>query len=189
MPFSCHSRFVNDCDKSLIGLLFHENIIDYIDNDKTYLSILDNFCFADFIDRICFKKQIWQLNELSFYIKTFKNNQIIHENPSLIVSSNKDCNDLRFTKILTKYSTEYNNRVFFSRILTELNSDKKDVLSWIYKHNLIGTPQEVMLRQPLTKLELNRLIKFVNISIQDTNDEIPDDRELNDEFIGEYTED
>jgi hypothetical protein len=46
-----------------------------------------------------------------------------------------------------------------------------------------------MLRQPLTKLELNRLIKFVNISIQDTNDEIPDDRELNDEFIGEYTED
>jgi hypothetical protein len=104
LPFTNHSNFINDGDKSLIGLLFHENVIDYISDDNTYLSILDNFCFADFIDRICFKKQIWQLNELSFYIKTFKNNQIIMENETNICihQSIETTKELRFTKILTK---------------------------------------------------------------------------------------
>jgi len=183
LPFSNHSQFINDGDKSLIGLLFHENVIDYISNENTYLSILDNFCFADFIDRICFKKQIWQLNELSFYIKTFKNNQIIVECEKNIGFYNQfdTCKELRFTKILTKYSTEYNNRVFFLNIMNELNTDKKDVLGWVYKHNKLHTNPENLLKiYPLSKLELNRLVKFINISIQDsteTIEEILDERQ------------
>lgn len=183
LPFTNHSHFINDGDKSLIGLLFHENVIDYISNENTYLSILDNFCFADFIDRICFKKQIWQLNELSFYIKTFKNNQILVECEKNIGQYNQidSCKELRFTKILTKYSTEYNNRVFFLNIMNELNSDKKDVLGWVYKHNKLHTNPETLLRNySLSKLELNRLVKFINISIQDsaeTNEETLDERE------------
>lgn len=186
IPFTNHSHFINDGDKSLIGLLFHENVIDYISDDNTYLSILDNFCFADFIDRICFKKQIWQLNELSFYIKTFKNNQIIMENETNIgnrqsIENNKE---LRFTKILTKYSTEYNNRIFFLNIMNELNSDKKDILSWLYKHNKIYTNHDMLLeRYPLSKLELNRLVKFINISISDSTENI---EETNPEVIELY---
>jgi len=181
IPFSNHSNFINDGDKSLIGLLFHENVIDYISDDNTYLSILDNFCFADFIDRICFKKQIWQLNELSFYIKTFKNNKIISDNEIMI---NNTIKELRFTKILTKYSTEYNNRIFFLNIMNELNSDKKDILSWLYKHNKFHTnPDTLLEKYPLSKLELNRLVKFINISIHDSTDVI---EESNDEVIEIY---
>lgn len=186
LPFSNHSHFINDGDKSLISLLFHENVIDYISDDNTYLSILDNFCFADFIDRICFKKQIWQLNELSFYIKTFKNNQIIMENePNInkhqLIETNKE---IRFTKILTKYSTEYNNRIFFLNIINELNADKKDILSWLYKHNKLHTNQETLLiKYPLSKLELNRLVKFINISIPDSTENV---EETNNEIIDLY---
>ena len=175
VSFTLHTHFVNDGDKSLTGLLFHENVIDYINNENVYLSILDNFCFADFIDRYCFKKQIWQLNELSFYIKTFKNNQILFENTHHAVKNLTNYKDLRFTKILTKYSTEYNNRVFFSKIINSLNADKKDVLSWAYKHSKLQTPIEPIIEKySIAKLELNRLMKFINISITDTNDAIDD---------------
>ena len=34
--------------------------------------VLDNMCFADYIDRITFQKQIWIFNEMSSLIKTFK---------------------------------------------------------------------------------------------------------------------
>lgn len=179
VSLTMHTHFVNDGDKSLTGLLFHENVIDYINNVVVYLSILDNFCFADFIDRYCFKKQIWQLNELSFYIKTFKNNQILFGNAQHTVENLTNYKDLRFTKILTKYSTEYNNRVFFSKLINSLNADKKDVLSWAYKHSKLQTPLEPIIEKyPIAKLELNRLMKFINISITDTNDTIDDVEDL-----------
>ena len=63
--------------------------------------------------------------------------------------------------------------------MNELNADKKDILSWLYKHNKIHTnPDTLMEKYPLSKLELNRLIKFINISIPDsteTNEETNND--------------
>ena len=90
-----HNNIMNDTDRTSVGLLWHENIIDSIekvDKRKTipfYISQLDNICFADYIDRITFQKQIWQFNEMSSLIKTFKNNRLFHnmimdENLSLI---------------------------------------------------------------------------------------------------------
>ena len=81
-----HNNIMNETDRTSIGLLWHENIIDVIDKaDKKvsipfYLQQLDNICFADYIDRITFQKQIWQFNEMSSLIKTFKNNKSYHEN-------------------------------------------------------------------------------------------------------------
>ena len=39
---------------------------------------------------------------------------------------------LRFTKILTKYSSEYNNLTFIIELSKKLNIDKKDILSYFY---------------------------------------------------------
>ena len=50
------------------------------DNIKYYLEILENICYADYIDRITFQKQIWQFNEMSCLLKIFYNNKIFHEN-------------------------------------------------------------------------------------------------------------
>ena len=55
---------MNETDRTSVGLLYHENIIDQLeDYDKSdsivfYSKVLDNICFSDYIDRITFQKQI-----------------------------------------------------------------------------------------------------------------------------------
>ena len=132
-----HSLLMNETDRTSVGLLFHENIIDVLNQNKSvsipfYDKILNNICFADFIDRITFQKLIWIFNEMSSLVKTFYNNHLYHKyyrkgkqsyNPSQV----------RFTKVLTKYSTEYNNSLFLQNLCRELNMDKKDMFSFIWQ--------------------------------------------------------
>jgi len=62
-PLNSHMELMNETDRTSVGLLFHENIIDVlqnIDKDKSipfYNEILKNICFSDYIDRITFQKQ------------------------------------------------------------------------------------------------------------------------------------
>ena len=55
-----HLTIMNETDRTIVGLLWHENIIDVLEKMKKensipfYLKILDNMCFADYIDRITF---------------------------------------------------------------------------------------------------------------------------------------
>ena len=99
---------MNDADRTIVGLLWHENIIDLFEKINVYeviplyVSILDLICFSDYIDRITFQKQIWMFNEMSSILKTFYTNYIFHQNN---IEKNK-ISDIRFTKVLTKYSTE-----------------------------------------------------------------------------------
>ena len=80
-----HTNIMNETDRTSVGLLWHENIIDVLDKyDKQksipfYINQLDNICFADYVDRITFQKQIWQFNEMSSLMKTFKNHKLYHK--------------------------------------------------------------------------------------------------------------
>ena len=80
-----HNLLMNETDRTSVALLFHENIIDlfnHFNKDKIipfYIKLLDNVCFADYIDRITFQKQIWIFNEMSSLIKTFYNNHLFHK--------------------------------------------------------------------------------------------------------------
>jgi len=80
-----HINIMNDTDRTIVGLLWHENIIDIIGKKPKefsvplYTKMLDKICFADYIDRITFQKQIWQFNEMSSLIKTFHCNKIYHD--------------------------------------------------------------------------------------------------------------
>jgi len=137
---SKHNSIINETDRTSIGLLWHENIIDNFENMNKqstipfYINQLDNICFSDYIDRITFQKQIWQFNEMSSLIKTFKNNKLYH-NYLQNNSQNKKINitDIRFTKVLTKYSTEYNNSLFIQKMCQKLGMDKKDMLGFFYE--------------------------------------------------------
>ena len=133
-PLNEHNNIMNETDRTSVGLLWHENIIDVIEKmDKKksipfYISQLDNICFADYIDRITFQKQIWQFNEMSSLIKTFKNNKLYHET---FITKNKTIpSEVRFTKVLTKYSTEYNNSLFIQKLCQKLGMDKKDLFGF-----------------------------------------------------------
>jgi len=127
-----HATFMNETDRTIVALLWHENIINHFHKTVTpetmtfYSHVLHNICYADYIDRITFQNQIWQFNEMSSLIKIFYNHALYHEMfPKVPVP---DLDTIRFTKVLTKYSTEYNNLLFLSKLCMELNMDRKDVL-------------------------------------------------------------
>jgi hypothetical protein len=163
-----HSNIMNETDRTSVGLLWHENIIDVIDKcDKKisvpfYINQLDNICFADYIDRTTFQKQIWQFNEMSSLIKTFKNNKLYHEHFSKKQKYNPT--EVRFTKVLTKYSTEYNNSLFIQKLCQKLGMDRKDLFGYFidlknkYDDNEIFALFE---NYEITKLDINRIYRYL----------------------------
>lgn len=157
-----HNYFMNETDRTIIGLLWHENVIDCladVSNEVAYplyAKILDSICFADYIDRTTFQHQIWQLNELSSLLKTFHTNSLYHE---VVSASHKPpSKEIRFTKVLTKYSTEYNNKNFIFLICDKLGLDKKDVVSFVLKH---GAMYKMYEPHEISKLETDRLVRYV----------------------------
>jgi hypothetical protein len=166
-----HFKIMNDTNRTSVALLFHENIIDCLPDAKTnetiqfYLKILENICFSDYIDRITFQKQIWIFNEMSSLIKTLYNNHIYHtENKNKIPY---DTDDVRFTKVLTKYSTEYNNSVFIQDMCQKFNMDHKDILCYFYNlRNTSNSMQDIIemfeKKQIITKLETVRMYRYID---------------------------
>lgn len=162
-----HSLILNDTDRTIVGLLWHENIIDKFNDLDTkitlpiYHKILENISFSDYIDRVTFQKQIWQLNEMSSLIKTFKTSFIYH---SFNLKNNKDLNDIRFTKVLTKYSTEYNNIIFIQDICNILGFDKNDTYNYFidYIINYTNEKKSILELKNFTDLEIIRICKYLD---------------------------
>jgi len=178
-----HIHLINETDRTIVALLWHENIVDLLSNKPihksfpVYSKILDNICFSDYIDRITFQHQIWQFNEMSSLIKTFYNNKLYHhyfpENRNLFKPV-----EVRFTKILTKYSTEYNNMVFIYSLSQVLDLDKKDMLimfqelrtySNYYEKNINSQKnilEETFENYEITKLDIRRIYRYLDKNIK-----------------------
>jgi len=167
-----HHIVMNETDRTIVGLLWHENIIDVFgkmnkaDSVPFYLKQLDNMCFADYIDRITFQKQIWQFNEMSSLIKTFKNNKLYHEYFTNSKSKHKsNPADIRFTKVLTKYSTEFNNYIFIQNLCQLLGMDKKDIFSFFSEiRNKYDDASMALLFEnyEINKLDINRIYRYLD---------------------------
>ena len=179
-----HNILMNETDRTIVGLLYHENIIDALSNLPNnvsiplYIKLLDNICFADYIDRITFQKQIWQFNEMSSLLKIFYNNKIFHEtinsntNSSNTNSSNSQTvkkmklnDEMRFTKILTKYSTEYNNSLFIQNLCQELGLDKKDMFGFFLTLKTKNSIDEIynnFENYEISKLDINRIYRYLD---------------------------
>ena len=193
---SDHNVLMNDTDRTIVALLWHENIIDVLDKmDKeisvpVYIKLLDNMCFADYIDRITFQKQIWQFNEMSSLIKTFKNNKLFHENVDVL--NNKDLKynpgEVRFTKVLTKYSTEYNNLLFIQNLCQQLGMDKKDIFSFFMDIREKYDDVEILNlfeNYEISKLDINRIYRYLDKFTNENAEGIEDDVMVDDENICE----
>ena len=191
-----HVVSINETDRTIVALLWHENIVDLISSKDVkqsfpfYSRILDNMCFADYIDRITFQHQIWQFNEMSSLIKTFYNNKIYHEEfpkTATSITPPPPLVDVRFTKILTKYSTEYNNAVFIYNLTQELDMDKKDLITFFQELRLYMKPEikteikleintdtkpenpnyeEVFENYEITKLDIRRMYRYLDKNIK-----------------------
>lgn len=164
-----HLIIMNEMDRTIIAMLWHENIIDLLEKlprDKAihiYSDLLENICYADYIDKITFQKQIWQFNEMSSIIKTLYTNHIFHTSCDV----KPKIQDIRFTKTLTKYSTEYNNDVFIQTLCQQLNLDKKDLYSYISYLKENHTIEEIIIclqKYEISTLDINRLFRYMDLS-------------------------
>jgi DNA polymerase III delta prime subunit len=191
-----HASFMNETDRTIVSLLYHENIIDplqTIQREETqrcsggggappstfdfYLKIMDNICYADYIDRITFQNQIWVFNEMSSLIKTFYNNYMYHKTfPSY--SGKFQPPEVRFTKVLTKYSTEYNNQLFIYNFCQELNMDKRDVIAFFQELRLfygktfynqtdkLNQVMEMFQTLNISKLDVKRMYRYLDKNVK-----------------------
>lgn len=183
IPLNNHSQFMNETERTIVALLWHENVVDMIEKyDKKksipiYQKILDKMSYADYIDRITFQNQIWQFNEMSSLMKTFHNNKIYHDN----LPENKNQfqpSEVRFTKVLTKYSTEYNNMMFIYGLCQELDLDKSDLISMFQEIRLlkpfnmltnIETMNEIEAlfeNNDINKLDIQRIYRYMDKSVK-----------------------
>ena len=148
---------INYSDRTSLSLLLHENIIKLFNvnlssNDlKIYKKILQNFAFCDCIDKNIFLYQIWQLNDITYIIKIFYNNFILYQNNLL---KHIDQKDIIFTKILTKYSSEYNNFNFIFSNTQLYCTNKKNLLL----HMFVSEKYD----ETHIKLVYNRIIKLID---------------------------
>lgn len=144
-------NLTNETNRTIISLIWYENLVDLIDGAAyvaRYLACLDNICMGDYIDRVIFQKQVWQLNEPSFCIKVIAVREMI-----------KDClrpiGDVRFTKVLTKYSNEYNNLQFVISLCDKLGLDRCDMLFYM------STRNPDYRRHGITDVEYRRIARFL----------------------------
>jgi len=190
-----HNHFMNETDRTIVALLWHENIVDVLSNNKIeqsfpfYSKILKNMCFADYIDRITFQNQIWQFNEMTSLMKTFYNNKLYHD--SFPVKEMFKPNEIRFTKVLTKYSTEYNNMLFVYNLCQELDLDKKDLISMFQELRLVkgvnfynnteqlNEVEKMFENYNITKLDIKRMYRYLdkNVKKDSAVEELEDDEE------------
>jgi len=168
-----HSALMNETDRTIVGLLWHENVVDVLAKQphkmeafQFYKDALDNICFADYIDRITFQKQIWQFNEMSSLIKTFYNNKMYHERFETRPKFNPS--EVRFTKVLTKYSTEYNNALFIQMMCQKFGMDKKDLFAFfsnvfaMKNENRDARIDDIIEEFEITKLDIQRMQRYMD---------------------------
>lgn len=176
-----HIQFMNETERTIVALLWHENVIDNISKNKDinkcvefYNKILNNICYADYIDRITFQYQIWQFNEMSSLMKTFYNNKLYHDNFKHKQIPYND--NIRFTKVLTKYSTEYNNSVFITNLCLKLSMDKKDLFTFfqemrkkygdINKHENLSRLEKRLEEYDICRLDIKRIYRYLDKNIK-----------------------
>lgn len=167
-----HSIIMNETDRTIVGLLWHENIIDILTRLEKreaydlYIKFLSNICFADYIDRVTFQKQIWQFNELSSLIKTFYNSMLLHDFlDERHIDKSKFVENIRFTKVLTKYSTEYNNSIFIQNLCQLIGMDKKDMFLFFKSLNNEKSDhtQTILCENyDISKLDVNRITRYLD---------------------------
>ena len=175
-----HNEIISETDRTIIALLWHENVVDILSKNKydkmipLYNKFLDNICFSDYIDRITFQKQIWQFNEMTSLLKTFNNNYLLHNNISNIKYKPKSEEGVRFTKVLTKYSTEFNNSVFIFNLSQQLMMDSKDILYFfnnIKNYNLSENELTIFFENyEISKLDINRIYRYIDFFNDSNND-------------------
>ena len=116
---------------------------------------------------------------MSSLMKTFYNNYLYHKEIGA-TSNNKEnlSSEIRFTKVLTKYSTEYNNILFIYSLCQELDMDKKDLISFFQELRLfygkdflsqtekLNTVEKIFENYNIDKLDIKRMYRYLDKNVK-----------------------
>jgi hypothetical protein len=92
--------------------------------------------------------------------------------------SENNIEEIRFTKVLTKYSTEYNNILFIYSLCQELDMDKKDLLSFFHELRLfhgrdflshaekMSTVEKIFENYNIDKLDIKRIYRYLDKNVK-----------------------
>jgi hypothetical protein len=82
--------------------------------------------------------------------------------------------DVRFTKVLTKYSTEYSNQIFLYMLAQEMDMDKKDVAAffqelrmyygadYLNKADGIADAEKIFVDTNISRLDIKRMFRYMD---------------------------
>jgi len=171
--FHNHNNILQDTDRTIVSLLYHENIpytLKFPEHERLYYKILSNYSFSDYHDRITFQKQIWLFNELSPQIKIMYNHYLWWNEVK-----EKKYIESDFTKILTKYSSEYGNYVYLKSLSEKLHMDEYDIYAFALQYfSLIQDcylePSSVKRKNNLKLYDIDKFqekIQYYQISVKD----------------------
>ena len=85
----------------------------------------------------------------------------------MVILKKKKIKSVRFTKVLTKYSTEYNNMLFLNELSQKLLMDKKDILGFfitIREEYPMSHIYDMFDNEnyEMSKLDINRIYRFID---------------------------
>jgi hypothetical protein len=216
IPLEDHTLFMNETDRTTVALLWHENIANPLSLEPKckalpfYSELLENICFADYIGRITFQSQIWQFNEMGSLIKTFYNNRLYH-NTFPNHSGKFALSDVDFTKVLTKYSTEYNNQLFLYGLCQKMNMDKNDLVAFFQELRVLYSTssflsnkslkynkhtntewmmnvEEYLAKDNVDLLDIKRMYRFLDKNVKKEDDVDYDEMDIDNDEDSEYGE-
>lgn len=172
LKYSCsieqHARHVSEADRTILGLSLHENIPRVLRDclSPSYLNIAVLFSDADCLDRTGFQNQVPQLSELSSIIKNIWTTCILQSSALDRKTLDRVLSDIRFTRVLTKYSSEYNNMKFIQTLCTRTGLEKKDLFRvWRTTPAKKFKEDEELGYLAMTPLELNRLGRYFDFPV------------------------
>ena len=183
--FHEHDTYMTETDRTVVGLHWHENIIDMlspgdIDDVKLYSKMLSVSSYSDYIDRLTFQMQVWQFNEMSSLLKTFYCNKLFHDQHPEMIGKYKET-EIRFTKCLTKWSSSFNNEKFLHNLSQSLGMDLGDMqtfFSWLntqYENDMNKLESMLELFE-IKRLDIKRIFRFLekNFSRDETEETVDD---------------
>ena len=165
--FDAHARDVAEAERTVVSLLVHENIPRLLTTLPptrildVYGAILKRLQFGDCVDRATFQRQIWQLGEMNSLLKTADVLRLAHA--GLAAKATPCLGAIEFTKILTKYSTQYNNGVFLRGLCGKTGFDLADLYAHFLGEQGGGLHKPPCLREGghESQLDLNRLWRLL----------------------------
>ena len=122
-------------------------------------------------------------------MKTFNNNRIFHK----VFTEKPPVQEIRFTKVLTKYSTEYNNTEFIYALCQKLDMDKKDLIAYFQEFrshyglqnndefinniNIMNALEKMFETYEITKLDIKRIYRYIDRNVKKVDIKEIDDLE------------